>query len=316
MSRNNRSVRIVFRILAAYILFQFFWWAFHIIQLHGEIRDMQLALAQSQETAELIRSTYTKKVWMVIGEGLVFVGLLLFGLWRIGTYLRKEAELARKERNFMLAVTHELKTPIATLRLFLDTLRTRDLPKEKSQDILSNSLNETHRLDHLVENILLSTRLENDDDLVKQRVDLSALLEKVGYNLAQLDGDMHKVTLDIDEKVAAFCDGNKMESVFINLIENALKYSPEGAEVTVSLKTNPQEVVVAVQDQGAGIPEEERERIFSKFYRIGNEDTRRSKGTGLGLYLVDRIINQHNGRIHIADRDGGGTIFTVAIPKI
>ncbi|MCH2198420.1 MAG: ATP-binding protein [Flavobacteriales bacterium] len=316
MSRNNRSVRIVFRILAAYILFQFFWWAFHIIQLHGEIRDMQLALAQSRETAELIRSTYTKKVWMVIGEGLVFVGLLLFGLWRIGTYLRKEAELARKERNFMLAVTHELKTPIATLRLFLDTLRTRDLPKKKSQEILSNSLNETHRLDHLVENILLSTRLENDDDLVKQRVDLSALLEKVGYNLAQLDGDMHKVMLDIDEKVTAFCDGNKMESVFINLIENALKYSPEGSEVIVSLKTTPQKVMVAVQDQGAGIPEVERERIFSKFYRIGNEDTRRSKGTGLGLYLVDRIINQHNGRIHIADRDGGGTIFTVAIPKI
>lgn len=314
MYPKQKRTRIIFLLLSAYVLFQFFWWAFHIVTLHGEIRDLQLNLMPT--SAESIEDTYQKKVWMVIGEGAVFVSLLLFGLWRIGNYLRKEAELARQERNFMLAVTHELKTPIATLRLFLDTLRSRRLPEEKKTKMLSDAVNETHRLDHLVENILLSTRLDHDSEGAFAPLNLTELIKSVTAKLRQSIGQRHSFEVALSSDIHIHGDTYQVESLIANLIENAIKYSPQDSLIEVSLKRLDGEACFTVADEGAGIPPHEKDKIFRKFYRIGNEETRKTKGTGLGLYLVERITRRHNGTIRVNSENGEGSTFTLCLPLL
>lgn len=314
MYPKQKRTRIIFLLLSAYVLFQFFWWAFHIVNLHGEIRDLQLSLMPA--SAESIECSFQKKVWMVIGEGAVFVSLLLFGLWRIGNYLRKEAELARQERNFMLAVTHELKTPIATLRLFLDTLRSRRLPEEKKATMLNDAVNETHRLDHLVENILLSTRLDHDHEGAFAPLNLTDLVESVTAKLQRSIGQDHHFDLELSPDIHIHGDANQVESLIANLIENAVKYSPEDSHIDISLKRLDGQACFTVEDEGAGIPPHEKERIFRKFYRIGNEETRKTKGTGLGLYLVERITRRHNGSIRVQSPEGKGSTFVLCLPLL
>ena len=301
-SVNNS--RFVFRLLAVYILFQFFWWAFHIIQLHGDIRDLEIALNRAD--AELANAFYRQKVIMVLGEGLVFVALLIFGLWRMNSYLRREAELARQERNFMLSVTHELKTPVAGLRLYLETLRNRpQLDEERKGKLVQSALGETNRLDHLVENILLSTRFELEDMAHLERIDLSALIATVVAKLQQTIGAKHITQCSVQHGIAFIGDSGLLESLVTNLYDNAVKYSPEGSRIEVGLRLENGRIELWVADSGQGIPEEETKRIFKKFYRIGNEETRRSKGTGLGLYLVERITKLHGGHIGIEPKSPG-----------
>jgi signal transduction histidine kinase len=310
---KSKTTRYVFRLLSAYVLFQFFWWAYHIIQLHGVVRDLEINAASVSEIAA-IEASYWKKVWMVLGEGAVFVVLLLFGLWRMGAYLRKEAELARQERNFMLAVTHELKTPVATLRLFLDTLRSRELPKEQSQRILEDAVNETHRLDHLVENILLSTQFEQVHQAVFDDLDLSKFVERIVKKLKQSSGQDHTVDLAIEPDIQLQGDANLLESLITNLVDNAVKYTPVGSTISVELKKRNGFAVLRVRDQGQGVHKDERTKIFKKFYRVGNEETRRSKGTGLGLYLVAQIAQQHGGEVGVHSELPNGSCFEVTFP--
>jgi signal transduction histidine kinase len=311
---KSRTTRYIFRLLSAYVLFQFFWWAYHIIQLHGVVRDWEIREANTSEV-KAIQASYWKKVWMVLGEGAVFVVLLLFGLWRIGAYLRKEAELARQERNFMLAVTHELKTPVATLRLFLDTLRSRELPREQSKRILEDAVNETHRLDHLVENILLSTQFEQVHQAIFDDLDFSMFVERIVKKLEHSSGQDHKIELAIAPDIQLQGDANLLESLVTNLVDNAVKYTPQGSTISVELKQLNDAAVLRVRDQGPGVAKDERSKIFKKFYRIGNEETRRSKGTGLGLYLVAQIAQQHGGSVSVHPELPNGACFEVIFPR-
>lgn len=312
--RHRRNSRFVFRLLAAYILFQFVWWAYHIVQLHGVIKSMELAAAPSPEY-EAINRAYANKVWMVLGEGAVFVALLLFGMWRMGLYLRKEAELARRERNFLLAVTHELKTPVASLRLFLETLRTRrQLPEEQRDRLVGDALGETNRLDHLVENILLSTRFELEQAIHREPLNLSQLVHHVSEKLSRTVGQEHCFVVSVTPNLGLDGDASMLESLLTNLVDNAVKYAPKGSQVTIALNNERQRARLTVRDEGCGIPVSEHTNIFSKFYRVGNEETRRSKGTGLGLYLVHRIAMLHQGAVGIEPVDGVGSLFFVEFP--
>lgn len=311
---KSGNSRFVFRLLAVYILFQFFWWAFHIIQLHGDIRDLEIALNRTDPA--FAHAFYEKKVWMVLGEGFVFVFLLIFGLWKMNSYLRREAELARQERNFLLSVTHELKTPVAGLRLYLETLMNRSqLEADKKEKLVRNALGETARLDQLVENILLSTRFELEEVAHLTPLDLSQLTRSVVEKLRQTAGVRHNTKASVEGGISFVGDASLFESLITNLYDNAVKYSPEGSTIEVELKRDRDAVVLSVSDEGQGIPPEEAKRIFRKFYRIGNEETRRSKGTGLGLYLVERIARLHGGQIELSPKSPG-THFTLTFRSV
>ncbi len=316
MDSKHKRTRIVFQLLGFYVLFQFFWWAIHIIQLHGEIYELQSQLNYTDLSGADAYDLYRKKVWMVTGEGVVFMLLLIIGMWQIARAMRRESDLARQERNFTLSITHELKTPVATLRLFLETMQARELSAEQKKKILADAVNETHRLDHLVENILLSKRLEQKADAQKGVVNLSNIVNERTSKLQAVLCVDHPLEVEVEPNCVVFGDQLELESLLTNLVDNARKYTPVNTSIEVKLFRRKQKIVLSVLDQGPGIPEKERINIFKKFYRVGNEETRNSKGTGLGLYIVSRIAHQHGGTVGILERQGGGAIFEVSLPEI
>jgi signal transduction histidine kinase len=259
-----------------------------------------------------INAKLHKRWLMISSEGAVFVGLLLLGVYQIRKTFKKENELASRQRNFLLSVTHELKSPIASAKLQLQTLQKHDLSKEKQQDILANAINDTDRLNNLVENILLAARIDNSSfRLYREKIDLSDYIRENMTQMLALFHYKQKVVLDIEPNIQFNIDKTSFPSIIINLFENAIKYSPENSVVTLSLKKVNGNILLQIIDEGRGIEAENREKIFEKFFREGNEDIRKTKGTGLGLYIVKHITEQHEGSISVRNNIPNGSIFEV-----
>ena len=275
--------------------------------LKGETAQ-EIALTGNEMNAKL------HKRWVMISsEGAVFIGLLLLGIYRIRKTFKTESELAERQKNFLLSVTHELKSPIASAKLQLQTMQKRELPKEKQQEIIANAINDTDRLNNLVENILLAAKI--DDSLFSLHKENINLSEYISENMNQMIGLFNyrqKVILDIDKNVSMAVDRTTFPSIILNLFENAIKYSPADSTITLSLKKQNGRILLSVKDEGYGIPEESKKHIFEKFYRAGSEETRRTKGTGLGLYIAKHLVEQHNGTISVKSNHPKGSIFEVA----
>jgi signal transduction histidine kinase len=271
------------------------------------------AVAVAEEA--LFNKALEKKLAMILGEGAVFLSLLLFGIYQTRKALTHEFRLARQQKNFLLSVTHEFKSPLASVKLNLQTLLRRDLERSKQEQLLRRALSETDRINMLVENALLAARFENRSyELYNEELDLSALTREI-YNDYQSHQDgKHNLTDNIKEGIFIRGDRFALHSVINNLLENAEKYSPEETTVNISLSTSGTDALLSISDEGAGIPQNEKLRIFQKFYRLGNEDTRRTKGTGLGLYIVSTIVEMHNGRIQIRNNQPKGSVFEIYLP--
>ncbi len=301
--KEKRTLFILY-VLAIYILFQLSWWGYHLIQLNGEVLELKsVIIGQSQ--LPVLRG----KIWMVVGEGSVFLLLLILGFWYIKRTVMRELRLARMEKNFLLSVTHELKTPIAAVKLQLETMKSRKLTAEQNAELISDALRETRRLQTLSENILMATRLEQSNGtLLKERLDFSNLIiqelkrfrsiSEANFNAEISDG----ITLNGDEQM--------LQALVANLLENAVKYGAS-KQVHVSLKLRDEQIQFEIEDDGSGIPEEEKQKVFGKFYRMGNEETRTAKGTGLGLFICANIVKLHHGKIFIRDNQPTGSIFVV-----
>ncbi|HZF99926.1 MAG TPA: ATP-binding protein, partial [Chitinophagales bacterium] len=219
---------------------------------------------------------------------------------------------------FLLSITHELRSPIASAKLAMQTIeRKQDLPVEKTARLVSNALVDIDRLHSLVENLLLSAKIESAAfEAGNDPVDLSALLRDAASKLQDTLGRGREFSLDVQPGILVSGDPNALLSVVYNLIENAIKYSPPETPLALKLKVDNGLAVLRVADEGYGVPELERKKIFKKFYRVGNEDTRRTKGTGLGLYIVERIVALHGGRIQVMQNEPRGTVFEVKFPKL
>jgi K+-sensing histidine kinase KdpD len=253
------------------------------------------------------------KRWVMISsEGAVFIFLLLLGGYQIRKTLKKEAALAQQQKNFILSVTHELKSPIASTKLQLQTLQKHELSRDRQQEILGNAISDTDRLNNLVENILLAAKIENSVFILhKEDYNLSEYLtEGLKQTISSFNYNQ-KVVLDIDPGIHLHIDRTTFPSIVLNLFENAVKYSPQDSTIRISLKKQNGKVVLAVADEGSGISAAEKKNIFGKFYRVGNEDIRKTKGTGLGLYIVDYLVEQHNGTISVKDNQPKGSVFEV-----
>lgn len=307
----------IFYILVAYIFIQFCWWAFHIVSLNQEILRLKSEIpaystAPAGSHNQIIDGTLGKKIWMVVGEGSVFLILLTAGAIITRRAFRKEFGLANQQKNFLLSITHELKSPIASVKLFIETLIKRDLEKEKQKEILSNTLKETERLLSLVENILFSAKIESGNfKLYKELINISEFTSEISAIPSTRNSSQksHRFTFHIEKDVYLFTDRNAYSSIMLNLIENAVKYSPSGSEILIELKKKNNAVLVSVADHGPGIHGEEKELIFKKFYRAGNEETRKTQGTGLGLFIVKYLVEKLGGTISVRNNVPHGSIF-------
>jgi len=315
IKKSPRSL-ILFYILVAYVFIQFTWWTYSFFQLHSEIYALKLRLVNQMhagnpeilfEKANLDQKLRSR-MFQVIGEGGVFLILMMIAVWQTLQSLRKEVALGRQQKNFLLAVTHELKSPIASVKLYLQTLLKRELEREKQKEIVSRAIADTDRLGSLVENLLLATKIDRDGYVLHfEQLNISVLVSEIVAAQPQ-----HKrLKLEAGAEITMQADKLAFTSILSNLIENALKYSD--GEVTIKLLQD-KNITLSVADSGNGIPAEEREKVFEKFYRIGNEDTRKSKGTGLGLYIVKNLVERHNGTIQILENQPKGSVFEIKFP--
>lgn len=303
-----------------YMILAFGWWSFHLWRQNDRVfqKEQQIIALQYPNTEKRPAEAYEKaeKNWlsgrrMVIAEGIFFTACLIWGLWVIRRSASREVSLARQRRNFMLSITHELKSPIASIQLVLETLLKRDLTKEQRSPLLSNGLKDTGRLYSLVESLLLAARLEDNWRPSQEYLDFLQVAREAIDSLHFRFPEAN-FRLDIPADLPpVFADSLGLSAVVQNLLENALKYSPESSPVTLSARLVGQRFRFQVADYGQGIPDAEKQSVFEKFYRMGNEETRQSTGTGLGLYIVRQVLKAHGGTVQITDNEPQGTIFTL-----
>ena len=256
--------------------------------------------------------------WGALSIGTVVFSLILAGS---GFYLFltvKEVRLNQRQANFVDSVTHELKTPIASLRLYLDTLRLRHVEPRQQEEFLKVMDAELIRLDHLINQLLEVARL----DAIGQESDPEEIeLEPLLHRCAEMAALHHKrvaadvFTFDI-EPVVIHARRMLLEMIFGNLIDNAVKYGAAQPQVGVTVRlTDDGRVITRITDNGEGVAPHMRSRIFKIFYRGGSELERRQKGTGVGLYIVRTLVGLLKGHVRVLDRpDGPGSLFEVDLP--
>lgn len=330
MNRRTRS-RWIRTALILYVLLFAMWWTKLLYDknkaeyetrlklLRYELIDSHVAQEHNVEQAPAYMAMldkYKRQRSMIIGEGIVFFMILAFGIWVLNRAWRHEVALARQQRNFLLSITHELKSPLASIRLAFDTLRKRQLNQNQVKLISKNATKDVDRLHDLVNNILIAARLESRFELSKLEVNINDLVENLVSQMRnKFPNTRFALHIDNDKPIIK-ADQMALTSVVINLLENAVKYCPSTSEsgIEINLKRQQGNIILEVADQGIGIPDEEKQNVFKKFYRIGNEDTRETKGTGLGLYIVKSIIQAHRGSIEVKDNKPQGAIFHIKLP--
>jgi two-component system phosphate regulon sensor histidine kinase PhoR len=314
--------RVLIYVLSGYVLIQFVWWAYMLVDLNSEAYHLRLELlttsempapeAQIQKTA--LDAKLSQRVWMVLGEGAVFVFILVLGFRALQRSISRELELSAQQKNFLLSVTHELKSPLAAIKLQLQTLAGRSLSDEKRHQIYVRALADTERLQGLVENLLLVNRVEAGKfPLEMKRTDISELTQQLIKRHFASELEKGVLTIAFEAGLWIACDHQAMESIVINLIENAQKYAVS-SNIDIRIGKQGHSIMLSVADQGPGIPDIEKERVFQRFFRLGNEDTRSTKGTGIGLYLVRQLVEMQHGTIHVKDNVPKGTSFEVRLP--
>jgi len=304
----------LFYILVGYIFIQFSWWGYHLIDLNQEIYALRIALAEAQgnpSTALELADKLSGRKTMVIGEGAVFLLLLIIGALTTRKAFLREVDLSNQQKNFLMSVSHELKSPLAAIKLNLQTLFKHDLDKARSEELLAASMKDTDRLVGLVDNILVATDIESGDfPLKRDKLDLSKI---IADNIDSISTwNSREIVRSIDPDLYVEGDEQAMISICSNLIENAMKYSSKEAGVSVTLKREEEFICLAVIDWGMGVKPADEQKIFEKFYRAGDEATRKAKGTGLGLFITQHLTEKQSGTISVRSNDGKGSIFEVS----
>ncbi|TZF82109.1 GHKL domain-containing protein [Pedobacter sp. BS3] len=284
----TRKPLLIFYFLICYALAELVWWGYLIIKVRPD------------------------RTGMILGEGAVFLFLFFIGAYQLQKALRKERKLHQQQRNFLLSVTHELKSPLASIKLYLQTILKRDLDESQRKGFLTNSLKDIERLDDLVENMLIASKIENKSyTFPKENFNFSEMVERVSERLQVHTCNTQTIKSKVEPGIMLCGDKFALTSVVTNLIENAVKYSPPCAQIEVKLYKSNDNVILEVADQGIGINDDEKLRIFDKFYRVGSENTRKTKGTGLGLFIVKQVLNNHQAQIKVKNNRPTGTIFEV-----
>ncbi len=312
----------IYWMLLLYIIAALVWWFISLNRQNTVMRSFEISNLRStidsaaypvvfRQKLSQIRNEYQRNKSKYAGEGSIFFLLILVGAAFVYRSVRRQFYLQQQQQNFMMAVTHELKTPISVAKLNLETLQKYSLAPDKQKKIIRTTLDETARLDFLTNNILISSQLEGHRyKATKEDLDLSTLLKDClqDFRNHYPDRVIHE---EIEPDADVKGDALLLQMMINNLLENALKYSAKETPVTASLKKYRSGTELQVKDEGPGIPDHEKKKIFSKFYRIGNETTRKAKGTGLGLYLCRKIARDHNADISVTDNKPGGSNFTV-----
>lgn len=312
-------ITVAYWILLAYILAALVFWFIELDKQNRQMNDYKLSELLTTdpsftEKRDFIIKAQKRKTTQYVSEGVVFLGLIIVGAAFMYRAVRRQFALQRQQENLMMAITHELKTPIAVAKLNLETLQKHHLDEQKQQRLIEMTLQETNRLNALANNILVSAQLEGGKRTDNEELNFSDLVRSCVNDFKRRFAD-RSWEMELADEAELTGDPFLLQILVNNLLENAVKYSPATAPVSCKLHQDDSFVILTVADEGPGIPQAEKKKVFQKFYRIGNEETRSSKGTGLGLYLCRKIADQHGATIKIEPNAPRGSRFIVKFLK-
>jgi signal transduction histidine kinase len=316
-------------LVASYMIAALLWWSVLLLRKNELIwQTRQEYLQESYNNIfgtsayqikdvpeyKIYEKSYNSQKKMIIGEGLVFGFLLLLGLYILHKAYKKQVESTENQKNFLLSITHELKSPLTSIRLGLQTIHKRHETKpELVRNISESSLLEADRLESLINKLLLAAQLNQAYQYYFQETSLTQCVHRAIEIVKNNQKSLEIVTQLQETESLSMIDKEAMEIAILNLLENSIKYG-EGKPIEIESKVENNYVSLKVTDQGVGIPDYEKQKIFDQFYRVGSEEVRKSKGTGIGLYLVKKIVEAHSGKIMVTDNQPKGSIFTIKIP--
>lgn len=251
--------------------------------------------------------------------GVIFFSLIITGLILNTIFLVREIRRNEQHDAFLNAVTHELKTPIASIKLYLETLKSRDLPREKQHEFYDIMLEDNQRLLSTVEQVLQASRTrEKQRAMNLAEIDIAELLkETIGIVRSRKHLDESSIRFSKPTtSVKVIGDRSELQTAFANLLDNAVKYSGDEPKISVRIKTSTgNKADIYIRDHGIGMERTDLKRIFKRFYRVPNKSASAAKGTGLGLAIVRSVIDKHGGRVRAQSKgEGKGTTFFVQLP--
>lgn len=317
-----KRITLLYGFVLFYIVAALVWWYISLEKQNRDMASLREKNLESQQNLltpdryeralESIHKTRKRNTAKYLAEGIAFLTLALTGALFVARSVRKQFRVQQQQQNFMMAVTHELKTPISVARLNLETMQKHQLDPEKQKKLITKTLQETARLNFLTSNILVSAQLEGGYASTREELNLSDLVRDCVQDFRNRFPD-REIESVLEPETELKGDALLLQLLVNNLLENAIKYSPRPKPILCQLKKEmASKVILEIIDEGEGIPDEEKTRIFDKFYRVGNESTRRTPGTGLGLYLCKKIAAAHNADISVTNHLPNGSNFAVS----
>ena len=262
-----------------------------------------------------------KQVWTVHASPLRNASENRIGVLLVMDNVTKLKRLETVRRDFVANVSHEIKTPLTAIKGFVETLRNGAIENPDEADrFLTIIEKHVNRLSAIVEDLLKLARIEQQDELKKIKRTLATIMEPIrsSIQLCRTNADAKNIGISLsgDESITAKIDTSLMEQALVNLIDNAIKFSPENSDIQVTVDCDDEDIIISVQDEGIGIPKKNQERLFERFYRIDQARSRKAGGTGLGLAIVKHIAQVHEGRVTVSSTLGVGSTFTIHLPVI
>jgi signal transduction histidine kinase len=307
-------VKKLFHPFIAFIGIQLIWgilvffWIYWFMDKNREFRDLAL-----RYRPELVREGFN---WPVLLGGLALLLIVLAGVYVIFLYWKRQSDQYRQQKDIISQVTHELKSPLASIQLHLETIRLRPLPPEKTAQFLDTMLADVDRLNNLISNLLMAAKFEHRRRSSQRRVmDFSAFIAAFLERKRSRLPEGGSISSELEGKVSVSFNPEEMETALRNLFENAVLYSPSSPEIHVTLKTDGRKCLLTFEDKGKGIDPKNLRKVFRMFYRVRSHGES-IRGTGLGLYIVKSIITSHGGTIRVTSEGiGAGSCFHISLPR-
>ncbi len=296
-----KKLKALFHPIAIFVLAQISWGLFMFVWIRWYVLQGQEFenLMKAMGPAYLSHSVST----VILVQGCVLMGLILIGMYLMFLAFRRQSALNRLQRNILDSVTHELKTPLASLRLHTETILMRPLSEDSRNRFLTKSIQEIERLERLIDEILLSARLDSGiSESEKSQVDILSILEDCYSRVRERTGNKRLFSFYVTPKEPHsnfFMQANKqqIEMLFNNLLDNAVKYTRESGSVSVDVTLSPEHFKAIFSDDGCGIDKKDANKIFNKFFRSNAIQKQRVTGSGLGLFVCRTIVKNHGGHI-------------------
>ncbi|MFS8081946.1 MAG: sensor histidine kinase [Ginsengibacter sp.] len=306
-----RFIFLVYWFLLAYIIAALVFWFVELNAQNVEISRYKLDLIDVNDPLHVrktldLKIAYHRNMLQFIGEGATFLFLIIAGAVFVFRIIDRQLSQSRQQQNFMMAITHELKTPIAVTQLNLETMQRRKLSIDQQRQLINATLEETTRLNNLCNNMLLLGQLDAGAYQVSfEKINLSQLASDCTSDFINRNPD-RTIDMDIEDEYFIYGDKLLLQIAVNNLVDNALKYSRKSDAIFLRLFADAKHLKLQVKDEGEGISAGDKRKIFQKYYRASHRQT---KGTGLGLYITKQIVKQHRGDIFVTNNSSRGSIF-------